>query len=188
MRTSLRLCLVAFALSALAFVVPAEAASIRVCSPIGFNGTPPTQFKAPNSSNLYTVDSRGCFLVPYGDLGDARAAGFIPSDTVKSLVVSGIGALDFTSIVIPAGAFITGIIVDNSTANAVTGGLDFGTTSAGTDVISALACAANCLVPVVDSAILKRVFSRTVATPISITAHTSWNSAKVNVTIFYGYF
>lgn len=167
----------------------AEAASIRVCAPSTASAAlGPAQVKAQTSGNLYSTNARGCVLIPSSDLGDFQSMGYAPNGELLSLVVTGITAQNFTSIVLPATTYLREIIVQNTTANAVTGGIKVGTTAGGTDVVAALTCGANCLTFVADAALLKRTFSSTAAQALSIDAVTGWNSASVNVTVIYGYF
>lgn len=86
-----------------------------------------------------------------------------------------------TTVVIPAGWSILQIIVQNTTGNAVTGGIRIGTTDGGTDVVIALAVGANALFAVLDATLLKRVFSATVDTTLYIQTVTLWNSASLNI-------
>lgn len=92
---------------------------------------------------------------------------------------------DFTFDV-PANCFIADIIIINNTANAVTGGLKFGTTNGGTEVVTAVAVGASAYTHVLDSALTKRVFSKTAATTIYVQDVTAWNSANVDVNVIIG--
>jgi hypothetical protein len=68
------------------------------------------------------------------------------------------------------------VYIYNTTANAVTGGINIGTTSGGTDIASAQAVGANALVLVQD------VVNITVAgTALYIETVTAWNSASLSV-------
>lgn len=96
-------------------------------------------------------------------------------------------ANDFTFDV-PAGHYIRDIIIVNNTANAVTGGLKFGTTAGGTDVVSSVAVGANATTFVADSALAKRLFSKTAIQTIYVADVTAWNSANVDVTVIIGRF
>jgi hypothetical protein len=87
------------------------------------------------------------------------------------------------TLVIPAGYSILGISVVNTTANAVTGGIRIGTTDGGTDVVVALATAANAVIGVPDATILKKLFSTSVDTTLFIQAVVAWNSASVDTNI-----
>jgi hypothetical protein len=86
-----------------------------------------------------------------------------------------------TTVTIPAGWMIQSIVVNNTTSNAVTGGVRVGTTDGGVDVVIALAVGANALLAVLDATILKRVFSLTVDTVLYIQTVTVWNSASLNI-------
>lgn len=89
------------------------------------------------------------------------------------------------SFVLPANCVIREIIVFNTTANAITGGLKFGTTAGATDIAAALAVGANAFTFLTDALMLKRLFSPTAAQQIFFDAVTLWNSANVNITIVY---
>lgn len=168
---------------------PAEAASAVMCRPAAVAAAAgPARWTAPGSSTSYTLDAAGCAVIAAADLTDAAAGGFTQSGRVRALVKTAITAQDFTSLVLPASTYIHQIIVRNTTANAVTGGIKIGTTAGGTDVVAALTCGANCLTPVADAALLKRVFSVTATQTLSIDAVTAWNSASVEVTVLYSYF
>lgn len=87
-----------------------------------------------------------------------------------------------TTITIPANYYIVGVIINNTTANAVTGGIRVGTTDGGIDVVVALAVAGNALQAIPDATLLKRLFSTTVSTTLYIQTVTLWNSASLNLT------
>jgi hypothetical protein len=93
-----------------------------------------------------------------------------------------------SAITLPPRAYLIGIVIENTTANAVTGGIKIGTTAGGVDVAAAIAVGANALVTVSDAAILKRAFSASAAQQIFIDAVTLFNSASLNVTILYSWF
>jgi hypothetical protein len=87
------------------------------------------------------------------------------------------------SFVVPAGYMIQDVIIVNSTANAITGGLKFGTSGGAADVIAAQAVAGNAILNVADTALLKRFFSATANQTISYDAVTAWNSANVRIAV-----
>lgn len=72
-------------------------------------------------------------------------------------------------------------MIQELAGNAVTGGLKFGTTLGGTDVVTAQAVAGSSLAMIADSALSKKIFSRTAEQIIYVDAVTGWNSAKVDV-------
>lgn len=84
-----------------------------------------------------------------------------------------------TTVDLPAGYTLERIHVRNNTANAVTGGIKIGTTSGGTQVVTALAVGANAYA---DIAPTISGFSAT-ATTLFIQAVTAWNSASVDIII-----
>jgi len=86
--------------------------------------------------------------------------------------------------IIPAGRQIASIAVINRTANAVTGGINVGTTSGGADVASAFAVGANATVVIQGATLLKSIFSVSAAGDAQIlwvNAVTSWNSATTDL-------
>jgi parallel beta-helix repeat protein len=80
---------------------------------------------------------------------------------------------------VPAGMSIESIIYENTTANAVTGGVRFGTTNGGAQVVTAQAIGANGVGEITDANILLRFFSSTAQQILYIQAVTAWNSASV---------
>lgn len=102
---------------------------------------------------------------------------------VTQQVARNSGLAEAGTIVIPANCYVEKVIVKNNTANAVTGGLKFGTTLGGVNVVAALAVGANVFVAANP---LLSVFSTTATQTIYIDAVTAWNNANVDVTIVYG--
>ena len=90
-----------------------------------------------------------------------------------------------SSIILPANAFILGIQFQNLTANAVTGGVRFGTSAGGTQIVTALTVGSNGLGHVTDANLTRRFFSSTSPTTVFIEAVTAWNSAIVNFRVLY---
>jgi hypothetical protein len=177
----------------------AKAASQYLCSPgsaVGVAG--PRQVVNTSSTTSpqpsYSLNGFGCAVIQQADVGFFQSQGFVPGPMFTSLLFTtgvlvgntGAGIVQMPSL--PAGMMIREFIVDNSTANAVTGGIDIGTTSGGADVVSALTCAANCLTFVADAALLKRVFSKTAAQALYVLGHTAGNSANLNITMTYAPF
>lgn len=172
---------------------PAKAAAIVMCRGASSGASPgPARWVAPASGTAYGLDNMGCALIARADVADAQANGLIQSSALRSFifvtgVITGTTAVQITPN-LPAGAYIRDIFVNNTTANAVTGGIDIGTTSGGADVVAALTCAANCLTFVADAALLKRVFSTTAQQALFAVGHTAGNSANLTLTVTYGYF
>ena len=74
--------------------------------------------------------------------------------------------------------------IQNTTANAVTGGVNVGTTALGADVVSAFAVGANATVAIQGATLLKTQFgtlTAPAAQQLYISAATAWNSANVHV-------
>lgn len=86
-----------------------------------------------------------------------------------------------TTTVIPAGYSILQIVVENTTGNAITGGIRIGTTNGGVDVAIAVAVSANSLFVIPDSTLLKLIFSLSSNTTLYVQAVTLWNSSNINL-------
>jgi len=183
--------LIASALAAVSLAplasVPAKAdAHILVCAATeSGKAEGPRRLTNPNTTTSYVLNSQGCAVISSADAGWFYSQGFTPGANLFSIAKTGITAQDFASLVLPAGAYVHNVVVQNTTANAVTGGIKVGTTAGGTDVVAALTCGANCYTFVADASLLKRVFSATASQTLSIDAVTAWNSASVDVTVFY---
>lgn len=89
------------------------------------------------------------------------------------------------SFILPANCVIRDVLVFNTTANAITGGLKFGTTAGAVDIVAALAVAASVTAFLTDALMLKRFFSPTATQQIFFDAVTLWNSANVTIHIIY---
>jgi hypothetical protein len=151
----------------------------------------PARWTAPGSGTAYSLDNFGCAPIALADISDAQAGGLVQAGPHRSIIYNTGVVTGTTDIIVgnvPANMHIREIIVSNSVAAAVTGGIDIGTTANGADVVSALAVGSSGLVFTADAALLKRVFSTTVATPIHFAAHTAWNSTNCTITIILGYF
>ncbi len=85
-----------------------------------------------------------------------------------------------TTVVIPAGYVILALALQNTNANAVTGGVKIGTTSGATDVVAAQAVGANAIIGVADATLLLKLFSMSATQTLFIQPVGSWNSAVVN--------
>lgn len=172
-------------------VPPADAAAQVLCRPHPASGRPGPARVTAASGTAYNLDNRGCAVIAAADTAHFLNQGYLPGPLLESLAQSGLTAASSPSpfeFNLPAGTFIQHIIVNNTTANAVTGGIKFGTTAGATDVVSALTCGASCLTFVADSALAKRVFSSTASQKIFVNAVTSLNNASLDITIVYGRF
>jgi hypothetical protein len=102
-------------------------------------------------------------------------------DWSQPSIVSALNVVANTTVSIPAGYFIEDVVIQNTTGNAVTGGIKIGTTNGGVDVIVALAVGANSLQTVLDATLLKRIFSMSADQTLYIQTITLWNSASLNM-------
>lgn len=96
-------------------------------------------------------------------------------------VINLTGVTGNTTATIPAGYAIVDVFVQNTTANAITGGIKVGTTSGAIDVVVALAVGANAVTAVAQAALLLKVFSMSATQTLFIQTVTSWNSASVDI-------
>lgn len=87
------------------------------------------------------------------------------------------------TLTVPARWKIDFITFDETASHAVTGGMDLGTTDGGQEILAAWAVGSGTITVPTDVAVLKRAFSVSVDTTVFVNAHTSWNSASVNVTL-----
>lgn len=88
-----------------------------------------------------------------------------------------------TTFTVPAGYMIEAIVIKNNTANAITGGLRFGSTDGGAQVITAQAVGANAYLRVADAALLLAVFAAEQI--VYVQAVTAWNSANVDLWVVF---
>jgi hypothetical protein len=100
-------------------------------------------------------------------------------------VLSAVNKTAAFTLTLPANCYITDIFVQNTTANAVTGGLNIGTALSGAQVVSAYAVGANAISMIPSASILLKVFSRTAAQTLYFSAASSFNSAALNVEVRY---
>lgn len=148
------------------------------------------------TGTLYSINGQGCTLVKLADVGYFQSQGYTAGPNTFSIQSTGAltSASSATSVQIgtlPAGGYITGIMLNEIAGAAITGGVDIGTASTGTQIVSAQALGANGLLAVADSAVVARVFGTT-GTPNAVaiwaTCHTSCNAGSVTITILWSYF
>jgi hypothetical protein len=194
----------AFALAALspatAFATGSVATSVQVwCAPGSVAaGKGPRYVTNPQTGGgSYTLDPNGCAKMVPADWAYFASQGFTQGAGVGSIYVGPFTAQTTTSNspILPANAFIDGIIIQETSGNAVTGGLDIGVAgSSDATIASAFAVPANAVIAVPQASILKNVFPTTgtggpVAQQIFFNAHTNWtDGATIYVTILYRYF
>lgn len=183
------------AASLLAAAPPASAAQLMMCAPDAVAAaTGGRRVVNPASGGgAYVLNSAGCALVAQADIGYFASQAYTVTSAQNSLIYTtgalpASGTADIVGPSVPAGAYIKMIIWQNTTANAVTGGMSLGTTANGTDIVAAQALAANALVFTTDALLLKRVFSATAGTPLHFAPITSSNTANITITVVYDFF
>jgi hypothetical protein len=172
---------------------PAQAASAVYCAADPGIGSPGArQVTNPNTNVTYTLNGQGCAQIQIGDIGYFQSQGFslgpAGGSTVFNTGVLAAATTDFVVATLPPSTIIREIIVANLVSTSVTGGLSFGTTANGTDIVTALTCGSACLTFVADSALSKRLFSTTASQAIHMAPVTQGSGANFNVTIIWDYF
>jgi uncharacterized membrane protein len=164
---------------------PAEAYSAYYCAPQRVSAAPQGRWVATTSSTTYTLNALGCAMIASADVGDAISAGFVPSSPYRAVTdrFSANGTLT-----LPAGAFIQQVILEEDSGAGILGGIRIGTLSGYQDVLLATTVGSNSMPTIEDASMGLRAFSRTTPQTLYVQASTSWNSARVNVTIVYGLF
>src|SRR5262249_37943204 len=137
-------------LTVLALAPRAEAAATVMCAPTPVDAASNRQVITAANSLGYTLNGQGCTVVQQADILQLSQIGFSAGPPFGPNILTTTGVLSGTTSVqvgtLPAGTYIQHIIVNNTTANAVTGGINFGSTSGSNDIVGAMACGANCLV------------------------------------------
>ena len=193
-----------FGLALLLGSVPAyAAASVAVskqqwCSPPQTSGSLARSVTNPQTGGgTYSLDTHGCALMTSQDWAYFQSQGYTQGSGSFAIYAGPFTAQTTTanSPVLPANAYIEGIIIQETTGNAITGGIDIGIAgSSDATIVSAFAIGANCVCAITDAALLKKVFPTSgttgpAAQQIFFNAHTNWtDAASINVTILYRYF
>lgn len=172
--------------------LPAHAATQMLCAPEASGASnAPRRVTNPNTNVSYQLNPVGCAVIASTDIGYFLSQGFSAGPDSGTIIYTTGVASSTTNFVVgqlPANAYISMVIYNNTTANAVTGGITLGSTANGTDISTATTCAANCLAQATDAQLVKRAWSTTGSTPINAAAATAWNSANVTITVIYRYF
>ncbi|MCK1445425.1 hypothetical protein IVB43_23860 [Bradyrhizobium sp. 48] len=192
MKTRNFLIAAALAFATILSALPATAATQVLCAPeAAGTAMGPKRVTNPNTTTSYQLNGAGCGVIGSADVGYFLSQGFTAGpDSGTFFYTTGVATstTDFVIGNLPANAYISTVIYNNGTANAVTGGITLGSTANGTDIATATTCAASCLAQATDAQLVKRAWSTTAATPIHAAAATSWNSANVTITVVYRYF
>lgn len=195
---------VSFALAALcppaAFAASSPATSIQSwCAPgVGGAAKGPKFVTNPQTGGgSYTLNSNGCANMAPADWAYFASQGYTQGPGVGAIYAGPFTAQTTTanSPILPANAYIEAIIVQETTGNAITGGLDVGVAgSSDQTIVAAFAVGANAVINIPSASILKHVFPTSgvtgpAAQQIFFNAHTNWSdAASINVTILYRYF
>jgi hypothetical protein len=182
------------------YVLPAHANYVVLCqgdvsgATTGTRSIGGTLSQVPTGT-IYVLNGQGCAPIIAADVGYFLSQGFTQSGPLALQFVVPVTATGTTSFqvgTLPASTYIRDIFVSNTDAShAVTGGIDVGSTSSGTDIVAAanLAVGTSSVNFVTDANLAKRVFSTTVGQAVFATGHTSWNTpTTVTITVVYGYF
>ena len=204
---SLRKFGIAAALAALSLTLslPAFAAAsvatdlVEMCSPAsaGTAAGPKYVTNPGTSGGSYSLNGKGCALMALADVAYFRSQGYLGGAGLGAIYAGPFTAQSTSSNspTLPANAVIQEIIVQETTGNAITGGLDVGVAgSSDQTIVAAYAVGANGVIAIPSASILKRVFPTSgttgpAAQQIYFNAHTNWtDAASINVTILYRYY
>lgn len=100
---------------------------------------------------------------------------------VASVSASGVG--EAGQLTLPERSYLLAIGIANGSAAAITGGLKIGTTSGGTEVVTAQTVAASTNYGIADTAISVRMFPS--GATLFYDAVTDWNGANITLVVFY---
>ncbi len=143
------------------------------------------------SGTLYTLSSQGCVLVAVGDVAYFLSQGFSPGPQTGMIQFAGLtSASSATSVqigVLPQGAIIQTVFMAETAGAAITGGVALGTTSSGTNIVTAQTLGANAATVLADTAVTKIITSSgtTIQNPVFATCVTSCNAGSVTISIIY---
>lgn len=188
-RRSLSLAFAAFL--ALLFTADAFAATVSMCRGTKAGAASgPASWVARGSQTRYGLDVRGCAVIAAADIPDAIGNGFVSARTLRADTYTGLSATSSPmTITLPPGTFIAYLIAHETAGGSATGGLKVGTTSGGTDVVTAWTVGASAYTTASDVSLLKRAFSTTASQQLFINAVTSFaSSGSIDITVVYGNF
>lgn len=140
----------------------------------------------------YVLNSAGCAAIAVADVGFFLAQGYYYGPNLFMTSQTGITANQTAStstLYLPQYAFIRNIIVEETAGNAVTGGIDCGDSGSATRFVSGFAVGANS--SQVATLAAGQIFGNSgvpASDQILCIAHTSMNSAVLNITVEYSYY
>lgn len=168
----------------LAGLAPADAASVRMCGAQRAGvASGPSRFTA-SSGTVYSVDARGCALVAPTDLGDFRAAGYIPQSSCSQVATTSFDSTPH-NLTVPAAAVITSVVAQSSTP--ARQHVKIGTTSGAADVVNELIVYSGGINDTSPASLVKRSFSSTAPQTLFLDLLNAglFQGAGPKVTIFY---
>jgi hypothetical protein len=175
----------------LALIAPldrAAAAAAMLCAPETSVGTLARPVTNPNTGNTYALNGAGCAVIQAPDIGYFITQGFSQGASGGNLAILTPATLTGTTAVLigtlPANAYIQHIFLQNQNANAVSGGVNVGSTSGGSDIVAAAAVTGT--TAIVDATLVAKNFIGPQA--IYAAAATSWANSNVGITVVYGLF
>lgn len=190
----------ALALCATLSIHQAEAKSLVLCrpDPAGTAAGPVRVTNPGTSGGSYVLNAQGCAVIntANSDAAYFLSQGYTQGPNLFSLVQTGITASTTSTtstITLPPGAMIVGIVINETAGNAITGGVNIGNATSATAYASAVTVGASALVAVADSA-LTRVYPATATAgaftgaKVLIACASACNSGSLDVTIFYAFF
>jgi len=140
----------------------------------------------------YQLNGAGCAVMAAADVGFFLSQGFFYGPNLFSTLQTGITAnltAATSTLFLPAYAYIVAIIIEETAGNAVTGGVDCGDAGSATRFVSGFAVAANSTG--VATLVAGQVFSNSgvpASDQVLCIAHTSMNSAVLNINMIYSYY
>lgn len=149
------------------------------------------------SGTLYVLNPQGCAPVLAQDVGWFLSQGYTQQGLFSLQFIVPVAATSTTDYVIgtlPPSTYILNVYCSNTDAShGITGGINIGTTSGGSDVVAGanFACGTSSVnfVTAANLDSTKRVFSITAGQTLHANAVTSWNTpTTATITVTYGYF
>lgn len=166
-----------------------------LCAPEPSVGAPGPRRVVNTSSTAatqpsYTLNGAGCAVIAAADVGFFLAQGYTQGQGVFELTqtaIPGVTTSSTSTLVLPAYAFITALIIEETGGAAASGGVEVGD-SASPQNYASVTVGANATVYVKDASMSRSIFaSAPVADTILISCETTC-TASLNVSILYSYY